>query len=165
MIDNERLLKLIEKDAQLSNEEIAVMLGADKAEVQKTIESLEKTGVIKAYRSVIHWEKASVPFATALIEVKVTPQRDTGYDDIAKHISAFSEVESVYLMAGGYDLAVTVTGATMSDVSMFVRKRLATIEGVLSTATHFILTKYKDYNTVMYSEFEEIDERGINFCD
>lgn len=165
MINTEKLLKLLQDNATLTHAQIAVMLATDEAEVSFTIHELEKKGVIKGYKTLINWERSSIPFATALIEVRVTPQKDTGFDDIAKRIMSFPEVESVCLMSGGYDLAVTVTAPTMSEVAMFVSKRLAPIGGILSTATHFVLTKYKDQNTVMVSEFEEIDERGSSFCD
>ena len=92
-------------------------------------------------------------------------KKDTGFDEIASRVMNFPEVESVYLMSGGYDLSVTVTGKTMSDIALFVAKRLATIDGVLSTATHFLLTKYKDGGVVFASDYEEIDERGSNLCD
>lgn len=165
MINTEQLLKLMEDNANLTHAQIAVMLGADEKEVSKAIEKLEKNGTIKAYKTQINWERISHPMATALIEVRVTPQKDTGFDEIAKTIMALPEVDSVYLMSGGYDLAVIVTAPTMSQVAMFVSRRLAPIGGILSTATHFILTKYKDQGTVMMSDFEQIDERGSQFYD
>lgn len=165
MINTEKLLRLIQDNSNLSHAQIAVMLNVEEQDISSAIKKLESDGVIKGYKTLINWEKCSVPTATALIEVRVTPQKDTGFDEIAKRIMEFPEVESVYLMSGGYDLAVTVSAATMSEVAMFVSKRLAPIGGILSTATHFILTKYKDNSTVMISEFEEIDERGSNFCD
>ena len=109
--------------------------------------------------------KPNVQKASALIEVKVTPQRNTGYDEIAARIMGFPEVESVYLMSGGFDLAVMVNAKSMQDVAMFVAKRLAPIGGILSTATHFILTRYKDAGAIYDREHEEIDERGSNLID
>ena len=106
-----------------------------------------------------------MPPAPRLSRRRTPPQKDTGVDGLAGRVMNFSEGESVYRMSGGYDLAVTVTGKTMSDIAMFVSKRLATIDGVLSTATHFVLTKYKDGGVVFASDYEEIDERGSNLCD
>lgn len=165
MKNRERVLKLLEADAKLSAEQIATMLGENAADVKKAIAAFEKEGVIAGYRTLINWERAQTPQATALIEVKVTPRRDTGYDEIAKAIMALPEVESVYLMSGGYDLAVQVNAPTMNEVAMFVSKRLAPIGGILSTATHFVLTRYKDGSTVFCSDFDERDEGGSNLCD
>lgn len=165
MIDTEKLLNLLQEDATYTAAQIATMLGTEQDEVQKAIKRLEKNKVIMGYRAVINWEKTDAKVASALIEVRVTPQRDTGFDEIAKRIMAFPEVESVYLMSGGYDLAVKVNAPTMSEVAMFVSKRLAPIGGILSTATHFVLTHYKEGNTVFCSDYDEIDERGSNLCD
>ncbi len=164
-MNTEKLLRLIENNAKLTNAEIAVMLGSTESEVSSKIKELEKINVIKGYNTVINWDNCNIPYTMALIEVKVTPQKDTGFDDIAKRISQFPEVTSLNLMSGGYDLSVMVSAPTMAEVAMFVRRNLATIEGVLSTATHFILTKYKENNTQMISEFEEIDERESSFSD
>ncbi|MEG1427824.1 MAG: Lrp/AsnC family transcriptional regulator, partial [Oscillospiraceae bacterium] len=140
MKNTERLLKLLQGDAKLNAAQIATMLGEPVGEVEKEIEKLEKDGIIMGYRTIINWEKTDARIASALIEVRVTPQRDTGFDEIAKRIMEFPEVESVYLMSGGYDLSVKVNAPTMSEVAMFVSKRLAPIGGILSTATHFVLT-------------------------
>lgn len=161
----EQLLELLQDEAKLSAGQLAVMLGEKEEDVAKAIESYEKEGVIKGYHALVNWERTENQRATALIELRVTPQKDTGFDEIAGRVMNFPEVESVYLMSGGYDLAVTVTGKTMSDIAMFVSKRLAPIGGVLSTATHFVLTKYKDGGVVFNSDYEEIDERGSNLCD
>ncbi|MFI3326538.1 MAG: Lrp/AsnC family transcriptional regulator [Clostridia bacterium] len=165
MINNEKLLKLLQDNARLSDDEIATMLDTDEKEVKQAIRALEKSGAIKSYRTVIDWNKTDIGYACAVIEVRVTPQRDTGFDEIAKRIMMLPEVESVYLMSGGYDLSIVVNAPTMSEVAMFVQKRLAPIGGILSTATHFVLTKYKDANTVFSSELDEIDERGSYLCD
>ncbi len=161
----EQLLELLQDNAQLTPAQLAVMVGKEEGEVKKAIARYEKEGVIKGYHALINWERTESQKAAALIELRVTPKKDTGFDEIAGRIMNFSEVESVYLMSGGFDLAVTVVGRTMQDIAMFVAKRLSTIDGVLSTATHFVLTKYKDGGVVFNSDYEEIDERGSNLCD
>ena len=148
----EQLLELLQEQATLTPAQLASMLGEQEEDVVKAIKKYEKEGIIKGYHAAINWERTEVPRATALIELRVTPQKDTGFDEIAGRVMNFPEVESVYLMSGGYDLAVTVTGKTMSDIAMFVAKRLAPIGGVLSTATHFVLTKYKDGGVVFADE-------------
>ncbi len=161
----EQLLELLQDNAQLTAGQLAAMLDESEEEVKRDIARYEKEGVIKGYHALVNWERTETQKASALIELRITPKKDTGFDEIAGRIMNFPEVESVYLMSGGYDLAVTVSGRTMQDVAMFVSKRLSTIEGVLSTATHFVLTKYKDGGVVFSSDYEEIDERGSNLCD
>ena len=161
----EQLLELLQDDAKLTTAQLAVMLREKEEDVAAAIKRYEKDGVIKGYQALVNWERTDAHRATALIELRVTPKKDTGFDEIAGRVMNFPEVESVYLMSGGYDLAVTVTGRTMSDIAMFVAKRLATIDGVLSTATHFVLTKYKDGGVIFASDYEELDERGSNLCD
>lgn len=165
VVNKEQLLMLLQDNSKLSAAQLGAMLGAPEGEILSAVQSLEKNGVIKGYKAMINWEKAESKVASALIEVKVTPQRDTGFDEMAKRIMDFPEVEFVYLMSGGYDLAVKVNAPTMSEVAMFVSKRLATIGGILSTVTHFVLTKYKDGNLIYASDYEEFDERGSNLCD
>ena len=161
----EQILELLQDEAKLSANQLAVMLGETEENVRKAIARYEREGVINGYHALINWERTETQKATALIELRVSPQKDTGFDEIAGRVMNFPEVESVYLMSGGYDLAVTVAGRTMQDIAMFVSKRLATIDGVLSTATHFVLTKYKDGGVIFKNEYEEIDERGSNLCD
>lgn len=161
----EQILELLQDDAQLTPSQLAVMLGESEEAVAKAIAQYEREGIIRGYHALVNWERTETQKASALIELRITPKKDTGFDEIAGRIMNFPEVESVYLMSGGYDLAVTVTGRTMQDVAMFVQKRLATLDGVLSTATHFVLTKYKDGGVIFQSEYEEIDERGSNLCD
>lgn len=161
----EQILELLHENDKLTSAQLAAMLGQSKESVENAIAEYEKSGAIMGYKALVNWERTEIPRATALIELRVSPQKDTGFDEIAGRVMNFPEVESVYLMSGGYDLAVTVTGKTMSDIAMFVSKRLATIEGVLSTATHFVLTKYKDGGVVFNRDYEEIDERGSNLCD
>lgn len=161
----EQILELLQHEAQLTPKQLAVMLNETEDNVAKAMEQYEREGIILGYQALVNWERTQTQKASALIELRVTPKKDTGFDEIAGRIMNFPEVESVYLMSGGYDLAVTVTGRTMQDVAMFVQKRLATIDGVLSTATHFVLTKYKDGGVIFQNEYEEIDERGSNLCD
>ena len=159
------LLELLEQDCTQPTAQLAAQAGMTEAEVEKERARLEEDGAILGYQAIIDWDRVKRENVTALIEVKVVPQSIDGFDRIAERIYQYDEVESVYLMSGGYDLAVTVTGKTMSDIALFVSKRLATIDGVLSTATHFVLTKYKDGGVVFADDYEEIDERGSNLCD
>lgn len=153
----EKVLQLLQENARLSNEQMAVMLNRSTQEVAAAIDEYEKQGIICGYKPLINYEKAGVERASALIELRVTPRKDTGFDAIAEHIMSFEEVESLYLMSGSYDLAVTVNARTMQDIAVFVARRLAPIEGVLSTATHFILHRYKEAGVSLQGE--EIDER------
>ena len=156
---NTDILKLLENDARLSPEQIAVMLDLDVDTVKKEIRDFEKDGTILGYKAIIDWEKTNRESVSAIIEVKLTPQRDLGFDRVAEKIYNHPEVQSVQLMAGGYDLSVLIEGKTMKEVALFVSQKLATIDGVIATATHFVLHKYKDKGVVYDSA--EIDERGI----
>lgn len=160
----DRLLGLLNENARLSCAQLAVMLGKTEEEVAEAIAAYEKEGVLRGYGAVINWEKADANRASALIELRVTPKRDRGFDEIADKIMQFEEVESVYLMSGGFDLAVRVNGKSMQDVAMFVAKRLSTMDSVLSTSTHFILTRYKDGGIILDSGNEK-DERRSVLCD
>ena len=153
-----KLLKLLEKDAHLTDKELALMCEKEVGDIKKMIDDYEKNGVILGYTTVIDWDKTETEYVNALIELKVIPQRDRGYDAIAEKIYNFPEVESVYLMSGGYDLAVMLRGKTMREVAIFVAQKLATIETVTSTATHFVLRKYKDHGVIFGAV--ELDERG-----
>lgn len=155
---NTEILKLLESDARLTAEQIAVMLDCPPKDVQSEIDEMEKNGVILGYKTVIDWEKTDRESVTAMIDVKLTPQRDRGFDRIAEKIYNYPEVKSVYLMSGAYDLSVLIEGKTMKEVAFFVSQKLAPIEAVISTATHFVLHKYKDTG-VLY-EVQEVDERG-----
>ncbi len=157
---NTEILKLLEADARLSAEQLSVMLDCDTETVKKAIDEYEKNGTILGYNTVIDWEKTDVESVTAMIEVKLTPQRDRGFDRVAEKIYNYPEVKSVYLMSGAYDLSVLIEGKTMKEVALFVSQKLATIEAVISTATHFVLHKYKDKGVLYYTS--EIDERGNN---
>lgn len=159
----DKILSLLEENAKLENGQIAAMVGKTEQEVAQAIADYEKEGVIKAYRTLIDWDKAGRDSAIALIEVKVTPQRDFGFEQAAERIMQFDEVSSVYLMSGGFDLMVMVEAASFKDVAMFVAERLAPLDNVLSTSTHFILRKYKDKGVVFGAE--RPDERGkISLC-
>lgn len=140
----EQLLKILEKNARLSNEQIASMLNTTPQQVAAEIEELEKDGVIMGYKSIINWDKADRDVCIARIEVQVTPKSGMGFEEIAARICQFEEVETVYLMSGGYDIALTITGKTFKDVALFVAHRLSPLDSVRSTTTHFVLRKYKE---------------------
>lgn len=153
------LLNLLKENARLTNAQLADMLGMTEAEVAKEIARLEKKGVIRGYTAIINEELTDGTEVEALIELRVTPKRDFGFDDIARTIMQYDEVESVSLMSGAYDLALTVRGESLKDVAMFVSQRLSAMEGVLSTATHFVLKRYKEKG--IFIEDEEYDERSM----
>lgn len=152
------LLKLLESDCTLTTQQIATMLDMNEADVAAAKEQCEKDGLIIAYQALIDWDKIGEDSVTALIEVKVVPQRGDGFDRIAERIFQYEEVESLYLMSGAYDLTVIVTGDSLKTVAQFVSAKLATIDGVTSTATHFILKKYKEKHKVYY-KMPEQEER------
>lgn len=155
----EELLNIIEKNSRIDLKELAVMLGTDEEAVLNELNALEKEGVICGYNTLIDWDKTSVEKINALIEVRVTPQRGQGFDKIAERIYNYPEVKSVYLISGGYDLLVTLEEKSLKEIAGFVSDKLSTLESVLSTATHFILKKYKDYGTILEKKHE--DEREI----
>lgn len=155
---NTELLKLLYQNSKYTAEELAAMLGSDTATINAQIKELEDAGLICGYKAVIDWEKVDGAFVSALIELKVTPQPDAGFEDTAKKIMKFKEVETVYLMSGGYDLCVIVKGKTFQEVAMFVAKQLATMKTVVSTATHFVLRRYKELDVVIVDD--ETDDRG-----
>ncbi len=154
----ERLLKILEKDARYSPADLASMLGETEENVTKIIEKLEKEKIICGYKTIIDWDKVSDIHVTALIELKVKPQKNLGFEEIAETIMKMSEVESVYLMSGGYDLSVTVKGRSFKEVALFVAKRLAVMENIESTATSFVLRRYKEIGVEMVDQ--EKDDRG-----
>ncbi len=157
----DKLLKLLDTNARMSNAELAVVLGSTEEAVAARIAELERSGVIRSYKAVIDWERTDRPYVTALIELRVTPKRDLGFEGIAEQVMQFDEVESVYLMSGGYDLAVIVTGHTFKEVAMFVAKRLSTLDSVVSTATHFVLRRYKDDGVLFLGEKKDERSPGI----
>ena len=137
------ILNILTEDARISHKKIAAMLSVREEEVAEAVASLEKNGILVKYTAIVNSEKADDALVEALIEVKVTPKKKEGFDGIAKQIAAFPEVKAVYLMSGAYDLAVFIEDKTLQQVSRFVSERISTFDGVLSTATHFILKKYK----------------------
>ncbi len=153
----EKLLTMIEKNGKADAKELAILLGEKEEDVLKALAEMETDGIICGYHALIDWEKTGIEKVTALIEVRVTPQRGRGFDEIAERIYNYDEVRSTYLISGGYDLMVILEGKTLRDVSTFVSDKLSTIDEVLSTATHFILKKYKDHGTVL--EEHKKDER------
>lgn len=153
-----KLLQLLEKDARLTHKELSLMLGKEQGDIRKMIDEYEENGVIVGYKTLIDWDKTEREYVSALIEVKMIPQRDRGFDRIAEKIYNYDEVKSLYLMSGGFDLAVLIEGKTMKEVAYFVAQKLATLEYVTATSTHFVLRKYKDKG-VIYGAPEK-DERG-----
>ena len=153
----EELLAIIEKNSRVDIKELAIILGVPEIDVANELKAMEEEGVICGYHTLIDWEKTSIEKVSALIEVRVTPQRGQGFDTIAERIYKYPEVNSVYLISGGYDLLVSLEGKSLKEVSSFVSNKLSTLDSVLSTATHFILKKYKDHGTIMTKKYE--DER------
>jgi DNA-binding Lrp family transcriptional regulator len=138
------ILELLEADARYTAQDLAAMLNMEVPEVEEIIRDMEQRGLILGYRALVNWNKIGLDKVTALIEVKVTPQRDVGFDAVAERIARFPEVKTMRLMSGTYDLAVEVEGTTMQEVAFFVATRLAPIEGVVSSTTHFVLKGYKE---------------------
>ncbi len=156
----EEILSAIDKNSRLTSKDISIMLGFSEEAVKNEIASMEEEKIICGYPTLINWDKTGCEKVTALIEVKVTPQRGQGFDHIAERIYQFDEVESVYLMSGGFDLTVIVKGDTMREVASFVSSKLAPLESVLSTATHFVLKKYKEHGLTLTDGKSE-DERML----
>ncbi len=155
---NKKILKLLEKDARISNEDIATITGLTVDEVRREISDMENEGIIRGYKGIIDWERVDPESVSAIIELKVTPTAGLGFEDVAERISRYPEVESVSLMSGACDLIVTVKGKTFHEVSSFLAKELAVIDSVTSTATQFIMRKYKELGCELKTE--ENDERG-----
>lgn len=146
----EKLLELLEGDATLSHKELALMLSKEEGDIKDMIHRLENDGVILGYKAIVDWDKTKKETVTALIEVKVMPQRDDGFDKIAEKIQNYPEIKGLYLMSGGFDFTVLIEGKTMKEVAYFVARKLAPIEYVTATSTHFVLKTYK-YNGVIYN--------------
>ncbi len=159
MDNKSRLLDILRQNARLSNAEIAAMTGESEEEVEKAIKQLEDEGYIIGYSAIIDEEKADESGVTAVIELKITPIKDRGFDDLAHTIMEFDEVDSVYLMSGAYDLMVTISGTSLRNVALFVSERLAVLDGVLSTATHFILRRYKEKHHIFNED--KFDDRSM----
>lgn len=155
--DQEKLLEFLEKDSTVSAEELSTQMNVPLEEIAPAIAKLESEGLICGYQAVVNWSKENDEKADALIEVKVTPQKGLGFDKIAHEIAKFDEVSAIYLMSGGYDFAVMLERKSMKEISKFVFEKLATLPSIASTATHFILKKYKDHKTIL--DGEESDKR------
>ncbi|MCQ2497474.1 MAG: Lrp/AsnC family transcriptional regulator [Lachnospiraceae bacterium] len=154
----EQILSILEENSRIAVKELATRLAADELLVANELKAMEEEGIICGYHTIIDWEKTSIEKVTALIEVRITPQRGQGFDNIAERIYKYPEVNSVYLISGGYDLLITLEGKSLKEVSSFVSHKLSTMDGVLSTATHFILKKYKDHGTVLSKGSEDSRE-------
>ena len=152
------ILKLLSNNARYTPSDVATMLGADETEVRNTIKELEKDGVIRGYKAVIDWDKLDGAYVSAVVELNVVPKAGLGFEEVAEKVMSYNEVESVYLMSGNYDLNVIVKGKTLQDVARFVAKELATIDSVTSTATHFVMRRYKEMDVELISPMD--DDRG-----
>lgn len=148
----EKILAIIEKNSRIDLKDLAALLGESEAAVTNEIADMEKENIICGYHTMINWDNTGNEKVIALIEVKVTPQRGMGFDKIAERIYQYSEVNSVYLMSGAFDFTVIIEGKTMREVAQFVSEKLSPMDSVLSTATHFVLKKYKDHGTIMYEK-------------
>ena len=157
----DKLLQLLSTNSQFSTAEMSAMLGEPEDYIKAQIKEYESQGIIKGYQAVVNWEDVENSYVEALIELKVTPKKETGFDDMAQMCMAFDEVESVYLMAGVYDFLLIVKGESMQDIAMFVAKKLSTIDGVISTGTHFILRRYKDRGMNLFEPDKQADERRL----
>ena len=155
----EKILAVIEKNSRIDIRDLAILLGESEVAVANEIADMEKENIICGYHTLINWDNTSEEKVTALIEVKVTPQRGMGFDKIAERIYQYNEVNAVYLMSGAFDFAVFIEGKTMKEVALFVSSKLSTLDSVLSTSTHFVLKKYKDHGTVLVEEVQ--DERML----
>ena len=155
---NIKLLKLINKNSRTSTADLATMLGITESEVEREIAEMEQAGLIRGYKAVIDWDSLDGAYVSAIIELKVTPKAGRGFEDVANKIMQYPQVESVYLMSGVYHLNVVVKGKTLQDVANFVAKELSTIDSVTSTATHFVLRRYKELDVALLGTGK--DERG-----
>lgn len=155
----EKILNVIEKNSRVEIKELAIILGCEEIDVANEIMKMEEEGVICGYHTLIDWEKTSIDKVSALIEVRVTPQRGQGFDNIAERIYKYPEVHAVYLISGGYDLLISLEGKSLKEISAFVSDKLSTLESVLSTATHFILKKYKDHGTILAQKYVDTREK------
>lgn len=158
-MNTEKLLDILRRNARLSNADIAVMLNAGEDEVAREIARLEQSGIIMGYSAIINEEKIDENGVTAIIDLKITPIKDRGFDDLAHTIMEYEEVDSVFLLSGANDLSVTISGSSLRNVALFVSERLAVLDGVLSTTTHFILRRYKEKHHVFNED--SFDERSM----
>ena len=151
----DELLATIEKNSRIDLKELAILLGVEEIDVVNELAKLESEGIICGYHTLINWEKTDIEKVTALIEVRVTPQRGQGFDNIAERIYKYPEVRAVYLISGGFDLLVTLEEKSLKEIANFVSDKLSTLDSVLSTATHFILKKYKEHGTMLSEKYED----------
>ena len=158
-IMREKILNMLEKNGRIDIKDMATMLGTNETVIANEMADMEKEHIICGYHTLINWDNTSDEKVTALIEIKVTPQRGVGFDSIAERIYNYEEITSLYLMSGGFDFTAIIEGKTMKSVAQFVSSKLAPLESVLSTSTHFILKKYKDYGTVL--DVPDTDERML----
>lgn len=156
-----KVLDLLENDARLTPEKIAVMLDEKTETIASLIEALEKDGTVRGYKTLVDWDKTEKESVTAFIELRVTPQADRGFEKIAERIYHFPEVRDMHLMSGAFDFLLLIEGKTLKEVALFVAEKLAPIEGVLSTGTHFVLRTYKDKGVVFGHEPEKDEREGI----
>ncbi len=156
----ERILELLDKDSKLTAKEIAALINEKEADVAEAIKEMEDENIICGYNTLINWDKTDRELVTAIIEVKVTPQRGNGFDKIAERIYQNKEVRSVYLMSGGYDFCVILEEKTLKEIAFFVSDKLSPIDAVISTSTHFVLKSYKDHGIVMERKGNE-DKRML----
>ncbi len=156
---SEKILKILDDNCKMTPKQIASMLGSDEDTVAKTIAHLEDKGILLGYNAMINWDKTDSDKVTALIDLRVTPQRGEGFDKVAERIYKYPQVRSVYLTSGGYDLMVIIEGSDMKSIALFVAETLSTMEHVISTTTHFVLKKYKDHGVVF--ENDEVDDRQV----
>ena len=156
----EEILNILDKEkGNVSRAKIAQMLGMEEKEVADKIEKMEKETVIVGYKTIVNWDKTDKDVVVALIELRITPQRGEGFDKVAERIYKYPQVKSLYLMSGAYDLAVTIEGKSMKEVALFVAQKLAPMDSIISTATHFVLKKYKEEGIVF--EDDEKDTRQV----
>lgn len=151
----DEILKTLERDARITHEQIATMLGIPEKDIRKKIKEYEKKGIIRKYKTVINWEKAGKEPVYAMVDVKVTPQRGRGYDGVAERILRFPEVINLYLISGTYDLSVLVKGSDMKEIASFVSEKLATLDQVQGTVTHFVLKRYKEDGDILFDKEEK----------
>lgn len=156
-----KLLTLLEADARYTPEQLATMLAVDVKDVKKAVDELQNEGILVGYKALIDWDKTDKESVTAFIEIRVTPQADRGFDKVAERIYSYPEVQDMYLMSGAYDFLLLIEGRTLKEVALFVAEKLSPIDGVISTATHFVLRKYKDKGIVFGAEPEKDEREGI----
>lgn len=155
----EKILTYIEHNSRIDMKDLAIMLGSDDVTIMNELEAMENEGIICGYPTLINWDKVGVEKVSALIEVRVTPQRGMGFDKVAERIYNYPEVDAVYLISGSYDFMVSIEGRTLREVADFVSAKLSPLDSVLSTQTNFVLKKYKDHGTIMAEK--HVDEREI----